>query len=296
MPDRNEQLLQGVIGMDLFSNLWKSPKTSISGLLIAVATVAGTLSQQGITLGTAGTGTVVTLIGALATALLGLLAQDPNSNSSTKNTPGRGSGSATLGMWALIVLLIPLPWIEGCSATTVAQEIVNWTPSLQSAVATVDSTAALLVPEAAEIFTTATEGFDAATNLLVTQAKAYLADPSASLLTKLQVQVVTMQQQVNTALLEAAKIVNQTSQAHALTVINAVATIISAILSLVQSISGKAIVAGMASMATTKLAQVRPLLNEEQAARIVAAHYGEPVTLARMQIAQVERNAYRAGF
>ena len=282
--------------MDLFSNLWKSPKTSISGLLIAVATVAGTLSQQGITLGTAGTGTVVTLIGALATALLGLLAQDPNSNSSTKNTPGRGSGSATLGMWALIVLLIPLPWIEGCSATTVAQEIVNWTPSLQSAVATVDSTAALLVPEAAEIFTTATEGFDAATNLLVTQAKAYLADPSASLLTKLQVQVVTMQQQVNTALLEAAKIVNQTSQAHALTVINAVATIISAILSLVQSISGKAIVAGMASMATTKLAQVRPLLNEEQAARIVAAHYGEPVTLARMQIAQVERNAYRAGF
>ena len=35
------------------------------------------LSQQGITLGKAGTGTVVSLVTAMASALLGLLARDP---------------------------------------------------------------------------------------------------------------------------------------------------------------------------------------------------------------------------
>jgi hypothetical protein len=43
----------------------------------------------------------------------------------------------------LIALLLPLP-LMGCSGTSVAQNIVNWTPALQSAVATVDSTATLL--------------------------------------------------------------------------------------------------------------------------------------------------------
>ena len=51
-------------------------KTSAVGVLLCVSTVAGVLSQQGITLDHAGTGTVVTLISALATALLGLLAKD----------------------------------------------------------------------------------------------------------------------------------------------------------------------------------------------------------------------------
>ena len=82
----------------------------------------------------------------------------------------------------MIALLIPLPWMQGCTKAGVAQDIVNWTPALQSAVATVDSTAALLVPVDAPIFITATVGFDAATNLLVAQAKAYLANPSGSLL------------------------------------------------------------------------------------------------------------------
>ena len=62
----------------MFANIWNHPKTSIAGLLIAVVTIAGVLSGQGINLGHAGTGTVVSLIGALATALLGLLAKDPN--------------------------------------------------------------------------------------------------------------------------------------------------------------------------------------------------------------------------
>ena len=60
--------------MNSISNIWNHPKTSAAGVLIAVATIAGVLSQQGITLGNAGKGTVVTLVGALASALLGLLA------------------------------------------------------------------------------------------------------------------------------------------------------------------------------------------------------------------------------
>jgi hypothetical protein len=63
--------------MNPLMNIWQHPRTSLAGLLISAATLTGVLSQQGITLGKAGTGTVVTLVGSLATALLGLIARDP---------------------------------------------------------------------------------------------------------------------------------------------------------------------------------------------------------------------------
>jgi hypothetical protein len=63
--------------MNPLLNIWQHPRTSLAGLLISAATLAGVLSQQGITLGKSGTGTVVTLVGSLATALLGLIARDP---------------------------------------------------------------------------------------------------------------------------------------------------------------------------------------------------------------------------
>ncbi len=281
--------------MNFIANIWNHPKTSAAGLLIAVASIAGVLSQQGITLGKAGTGTVVSLVTALATALLGLLAKDPE----TASQSGAGSSvsqQAKLGAWMLIALLIPLPWMQGCTATGVAQNIVNWTPALQSAIATVDSTAALLAPADAPIFTAATLGFDAASNLLVAQAKAYLANPSASVLAELQTQVVTLQQQVNAALLQAAKIVDANSQQHALAAIQAVATIASSIMALVASVSSKAAVAHMAAQSGVKLAVVRPYLNDSRAAEIVAAHYGEPQELARTQVAQAEQAEINAGF
>jgi hypothetical protein len=62
----------------LVANIWNHPRTSAAGLLIAVVSIGGVLSQQGISLGHAGTGTVVTLATAIASALLGLLAHDPN--------------------------------------------------------------------------------------------------------------------------------------------------------------------------------------------------------------------------
>jgi multisubunit Na+/H+ antiporter MnhF subunit len=281
---------EGVRSMNQISNIWNHPKTSAAGLLIAVVTIAGVLSQQGISLGTAGKGTVVSLLSALATALLGLLAKDPEGN-----TPTNGS-TAKLGAWALIALLLPLPWMQGCSATTVAQDIVSWTPALESAVATVDSTAALLAPADAPIFTAATTGFGAASFLLVSQAKAYLANPSAGVLAQLQTQVVTFQQQINTALLQTGRIVDGNSQQHALVAIQAVSTIVSAILALVQSVSGKAAVARMAAEASIKLDAVSPYLDRVQASRIVAAHYGEPLAVAEMQVVQAAESERHAGF
>jgi hypothetical protein len=279
--------------MNAIANAWNHPKTSAVGLLIATVTTTAVLSQQGVSLGHAGSGTIVTLVGAVATALLGLLARDPGSAA----TPLPTSISSTkLGAWALIALLLPLPFISGCSGATVAQDIVNWTPALQSAVATVDSTAALLAPADAPIFTAATIGFDAASNLLVTQAKAYLANPTAGTLAQIQTQVVTFQQQVNAAILQAARIVNTASQKHALAAVQAVGTIVNAILALVQSISSKAAVAQMAAQSTIKLAAVEPYLDRSQATQMVAEHYGEPLAVARIELVQAERLQLSAGF
>jgi hypothetical protein len=280
--------------MNPISNIWNSPKTSAAGLLIGVITIASVFSQQGITLGTAGSGTIVTLVSGLATALLGLLARDPAP--SKVNSANSTNSTVKLGCWALIALLLPLPFTAGCSGTSVAQNIVNWTPTLQSAVATVDSTATLLAPADAPIFTAATVGFDAASNLLVAQAKAYLANPTAPVLQQLQTAVVAFQQQVNAALLQAARISNPASQQQVLNAINAVATVVSAMLALVTSISCKTAVARMASQSTIKLAQVRPYLDEDKAAALVAVHYGEPANLAAMQVAQLKVSAAHAGF
>jgi hypothetical protein len=281
--------------MNPISNIWNHPRTSAAGVLIAVVTVAGVLSQQGVTLGHAGAGTLVTLLSAVATALLGLLARDPG-ETVRERTARSVEQAARLGVWLLILLLLPLPWMEGCSGVAVAQDIVNWTPALESAITTVDSTAALLAPADAPVFSAATTGFDAASNLLVAQAKAYLAAPNAGVLAELQTQVVAFEQQVNGALLQAGKIVNPASQQHALAAIQAVGTIVTAILALVQSISSKATVARMAAQSTIKLAALDPYLNRSRAAQIVAAHYGEPVALARMQVARTAQDEARAGF
>ena len=66
------------MNLTVFNNILQHPKTSIAGLLIALVSIAGALSQQGITLGAAGNGTVLSLVTAIATALLGLLAKDPD--------------------------------------------------------------------------------------------------------------------------------------------------------------------------------------------------------------------------
>jgi len=111
--------------MNSFSNIWNHPKTSATGLLIAVVTIASALSRQGVTLGVAGNGTVVTLVSGLATALLGLLARDPDHSSGQDTSSNSTNSTVKLGVWALIALLLPMPFMGGCSATNAAQEIVN---------------------------------------------------------------------------------------------------------------------------------------------------------------------------
>jgi hypothetical protein len=280
--------------MNFISNIWNYPKTSVAGMLIAIVTIAGVLSQQGISLGKAGSGTVITLVMAIATALLGMLARDPDGVAS-QQVSGPTSQQAKLGAWMLIALLLSAT-LTGCSAAGAAQDIVNWTPSLESAIATVDTTASLLAPADAPIFTAATMGFDVAANLLVTQAKAYLANPSTSVLGQLQTQVVTFQQQVNSSLLAVTRIVDSASQKHALAAIQAVATIVNTMLALVESVSSKAAVAQMAQAAQIKLASVDMYLDRDQAATMVAAHYDEPLEAARMDVARTEQAEMQAGF
>jgi len=138
--------------MSLISNIWNHPRTSTAGLLIAVVTIGGVLSQQGISLGTAGTGTVVTLVCAIASALLGCWRRIPRMQwLAGKRTGQTGSLGADCPAAAAA-------FDGGCSETTVAKDIVNWTPALQSAVVTVDSAAAVLAPADAPIFSAATTG------------------------------------------------------------------------------------------------------------------------------------------
>ncbi|MGC9159445.1 MAG: hypothetical protein ACP5FH_10685, partial [Terracidiphilus sp.] len=94
----------------------------------------------------------------------------------------------------------------------------------------------------------------------------------------------------------AARIVNPASQKQALNVINAVATILNTILALVTTISSKAAVQQMVIESHIKISQVRPYLNRKQAVAMVAAHYGEPVEVAQLQLARAQSDAVQAGF
>ena len=191
-----------------------------------------------------------------------------------------------LRRWAVVMpmffaMLIVSFTVEGCKAATVAQDIINWTPALQAGVQTIGSAAAMLAPADAPIFIAATVGFDAASGLLVAQAKAYLANPTASVLAQLQAAVVAFQQQINAALLASAKITNPASQTMVMNAINAVATVVLAILALVSSISSKVAVARMAQDSTIKLAQVERYRTPESQVYEIATlslHYNLTLT------------------
>ena len=67
-------------------NIWQHPATTFTGILSAIVTIWGILAQNGV-LGPhvgSGTATVVTLIGAIAGALVAIIAKDPNSSNQPK--------------------------------------------------------------------------------------------------------------------------------------------------------------------------------------------------------------------
>ncbi|HVJ04949.1 MAG TPA: hypothetical protein VM578_04720 [Candidatus Saccharimonadales bacterium] len=61
---------------ELMGRIAGHPKTSAAGILLGLTTVLGVLQQQGISLGHVGSGTVVSLVTGIATAVLGLLAKE----------------------------------------------------------------------------------------------------------------------------------------------------------------------------------------------------------------------------
>ena len=128
------------------------------------------------------------------------------------------------------------------------------------------------------------------------QARAYLSNPSASALGRLQTAVVTLQQQVNASLLTAARINNRGSQQHALDAINAVGTVVNAMLALVQSVSSRSAVAQMAARAPIKIQDVRTQMNPSLAAAMVAEHYGETNGSAHLLVERTETAEILAGF
>ncbi len=71
----------------MLKNITAHPLTTAFGLLSAIVTVCGVLAQNGVmgpSVGS-GTATVVTLIGALAAGILGLLAKDPDYQAEQQN-------------------------------------------------------------------------------------------------------------------------------------------------------------------------------------------------------------------
>ena len=69
--------------MKILANAMAHPRTSVAGILIGIASVSSVFSQQGITLGKVGSATVVSLVTAMASTLLGLLARDPGATPAT---------------------------------------------------------------------------------------------------------------------------------------------------------------------------------------------------------------------
>lgn len=175
--------------------------------------------------------------------------------------------SALALAFAGILCVMPI----GCTQqqrVTVAQEIVNLGPGVQSAVDTALATASVFLPADGLIFNAATAGFDTLSTGLEKAANDYLADPTQTTLAFLQAEIVKFQQAVNTALLQVAGIKDAASQKLALVAINGIATVVNTVLGLVQSISTKAQVAAMASQVHITLAQVRPLMDKAQMAAI----------------------------
>lgn len=151
--------------MDWIQNLWQHPKTSVAGLLIATATVAGVLSQQGVTLGTAGTGTVVELIAALATALLGLLAKDPGTGERASK-----ANAAKLGTGLIVAALIPALTLGGCTISSNqlrndAAALASALTSLSAAMSSSDATTSARLELAAESLTAAVNHWDSSTSI-----------------------------------------------------------------------------------------------------------------------------------
>lgn len=198
-----------------------------------------------------------------------------------------------LGAWALIaVLMLGIVPTVGCSGQSVAQQIVGWTPFIDSALTTLGSVAGSLAPQDSVIIDPVVTDLVTAQNLLKNQAQAYLANPTAGVLAQLQAQAVTFQQSLNSAVLTALKITNSDSQKRIIAQIQVVLTGATAVLALLQTIKGNTLTVTTGSVTTS---QVLPYLDESKSVALVAQHYGEPEFVAAYQVHQAERSLMAVG-
>ncbi|HUD75083.1 MAG TPA: hypothetical protein VMQ76_08420 [Terracidiphilus sp.] len=200
-----------------------------------------------------------------------------------------------LGAWALIAILMLgcTASTTGCSMTSNAQQIVNWTPVIDSALTELGGIASTLLPQDALIIQPLIAGLIVGQNLLSAQAKTYLANPGATTLQQLQAQALALQTNINAAVLASIRVSNPASQQAILTKLNAGLTGVSAILALIIGIKGSTLTP--ASVTAPKLSQVLPLLDERQSIALVAQHYGEPQFMAAYQVHRGESALLAAG-
>lgn len=207
----------------------------------------------------------------LVLALIGIFAWYKNTQSPMGLRVAIDKSTQKLAVWAMISLLM-LGTMTGCSAATVAQDIVNWTPTVVSTANTVSSVVATLDPADALLIKGVTVGFDAAASLLQSQAQTYLADPSATALGQLQAQALAFQQNVNAALLNAARIVDQATQQKVMIAIQGLATALTAILALISTIKGNTL-SKQSIVAQHQTSMLMRQVNREMAMAMVASHY-----------------------
>jgi hypothetical protein len=202
-----------------------------------------------------------------------------------------------IGALALISLVLvgTLP-VVGCNATTAAEDIVAWTPTVISTANTVGATVSLLAPQDAVIIAAAVAGFDAAAQLFSNQAQTYLKNPGASALQQLQAQVLAFQQNVNSALLQAAKIVDPASQQKIMVAIQGLATALTAVLGLISTIKGNTVSPAAITAPAIKTSEVLPLMNRDLVLKEIAAHYGESTEQAAIQLDGMQARLAAVGF
>jgi hypothetical protein len=212
----------------------------------------------------------------------------------------KNAATRLLGGLALCALAmfagVPMTGCTQAQKTNVAQEIVNWVPTLVSAADTVNGLVQAADPATVAILGPITLGINTLAPQVMTAAKNYLANPMQTTLQELQALTTQIQQNTNAALLAAAGIKDPASQAAAIKNINLLASAAQALLALVQSISTPAQAKAMAAHVTVTLAQVRPYLDDARM-QAAAERVGRDLELRQAPtVGQFYAYEARAGF
>lgn len=227
-------------------------------------------------------------------AVAAVLKQSPLSPDSVASAKGVLQAALVAFMIGSVMLTT-----TGCTQAqkvSVAQEIVNWTPALVSAIDTAGGLVDTLDPGAALIVDPLVTGVNVLAPQFATAAKNYLANPTQTNIQTVQALIVQIQNSVNTSLslLQALKVSNPASQQKAIVAVNGIGTIVNTLLGLIQGISSHAQVAAMSADVTVHLAAVQGILDRkgmEVASARVSADLHLPLAISADGFLSYERQA-----